>query len=186
MEDSKIVDMYLARDEGAINVTAEKYGNKLKSIASGIVEDEHVAEECENDTYLKAWTSIPPHEPRTYLFSFLAKITRHISLDRCRERNRIKRNFNLIALTSEMELCLPSSEDVSKHVDAKILGALISKFLREQPEEKRNIFIRRYWYMDSISDIANKFNLKESKVKTMLHRLRNDLKDYLTKEGYTV
>lgn len=186
MDDSKIVDLYLQRDERAIELTAEKYGERIKNLAKNIVEDENTAEECENDTYLKAWDSIPPHEPRTYLFSFLAKITRQLCLDRCRAQNRIKRNINLVELTAEMELCLPSSENVEKQMDAKLMGSLINSFLKQLPEDKRNMFIRRYWFMDSISDISKRYSLKESAVKTKLHRLRNQLKDYLTKEGYSL
>ena len=83
MDDSRIVDLYLSRDESAISQTSEKYGSRLRNVAYGIVEDLHTAEECENDTYMEAWNSIPPHEPRSYLFAFLARITRHIALDFC-------------------------------------------------------------------------------------------------------
>ena len=91
LEDNRIVELYLIRDETAISQTAEKYGSRLRNLAYGIVEDPHTAEECENDTYMEAWESIPPHEPKNYFFAFLARITRHIALDFCKQRSRLKR-----------------------------------------------------------------------------------------------
>lgn len=183
MEDAHIVRMYLQRDESAIDATAKQYGMRLRNLANGILQDVYMAEECENDTYLAAWNNIPPHEPFTYLFAFLARITRHLALDRCRERSRSKRNVLLVELTQEMEQCLPAPGDVESSVDVRIMGAAISKFLRGISEERRLVFLRRYWYMDSIADIAKRFSLGESAVKTMLFRIRQELKSYLRKEG---
>lgn len=182
MDDVRIVQMYLDRDEHAISATAERYGIRIRGIANNILQDIHGAEECENDTYLAAWNAIPPHKPFTYLFAFLARITRHLALDRCRERNRMKRNALLVELTQEMEQCIPGPNDVESGVDAKIVGSAISGFLRKLPEERRQVFVRRYWYMDSVSTIAKRFGIGESKVKTMLFRTRKELNDYLRKE----
>lgn len=106
LDDNRIVDLYLSRDEAAISQTSEKYGSRLRNVAYGIVEDLHTAEECENDTYMEAWNSIPPHEPKSYLFAFLARITRHIALDFCKERSRLKRSAFISELSAEMEQCI--------------------------------------------------------------------------------
>ena len=186
MDDNRIVELYLLRDETAIKQTSEKYGNRLRSLAYGIVNDHQTAEECENDTYMKAWNTIPPHEPRSYLYAFLARITRHISLNICRDRSRLKRNAFICELSTEMEQCIPAPDDTECRIDDIALGEAINGFLGTLSEGKRNIFIRRYWYLDSIADISKRFALSESKVKTTLFRCRNQLREYLEKEGYTV
>ena len=184
MDDSKIVDLYLCRDEAAIGQTAEKYGSRLRNIANTILQDIHTAEECENDTYLQAWNAIPPHEPRTYLFAFLARITRHIALDFCKERSRLKRSAFLCELSAEMEQCIPGPDDMAGRMDAIVLCDAINKFLGTLSDEKRNIFVRRYWYMDTVASVARIYGLSESKVKSVLFRTRNQLREYLKKEGY--
>lgn len=184
MEDKRIVELYFQRDESAIQQTSEKYGSRLRQIAWKITEDRMAAEECENDTYLQAWNMIPPHEPVSYLFAFLARITRHISLDICRNRSRLKRKAFLVELSLEMEQCIPSPDDTQGKIEGILLGKVISDFLRKLPEEKRKVFIRRYWYLDSISAIAERYDIKESKIKTMLFRTRNELRCFLEKEGY--
>ena len=186
MDDSRIVELYLSRDESAISLTSEKYGKRLRSIAYGIVNDPQTAEECENDTYLSAWNSIPPNEPRGYLYAFLARITRHISLNRCRDQSRLKRSALLCELSEEMEQCLPDPDDAVRRADDTQLRDALNGFLCSLDEEKRNIFIRRYWYMDSIADISKRFALSESKVKTTLFRCRERLREQLRKEGYTL
>ena len=184
MDDNKIVDLYLSRDEAAVEITAEKYGKRLRSIAYGIVEDVQTAEECENDTYLKAWKSIPPHEPRFYLFAFLARITRHIALDFCKERSRLKRSAFICELSEEMEQCISSPDDTQCRVETTVLSDVINGFLATLSEEKRNIFVRRYWYMDSVPAIARLYGISQSKVKSILFRTRNQLREHLIEEGY--
>lgn len=186
MEDDKIVQLYLNRDENAIHHTAEKYGSRLRRISFGITSDVQTSEECENDTYMETWSRIPPAEPRTYLFAFLARITRAISIDRCRQRSSLKRDGLLIELTQELETCLPASASVEEALDEKLLGEAISSFLRTLSSEKQVIFMRRYFYLDSISEISKRLSLGESKVKMTLFRIRNDLRAYLVKEGYTL
>ncbi|MDC7286310.1 RNA polymerase sigma factor [Blautia schinkii] len=186
LDDSKIVELYLCRDEAAIKQTSEKFGSRLRSLAYGIVNDQQTAEECENDTYMNAWNSIPPHEPRSYLYAFLARITRHIALNCCRERHRLKRSAFICELSAEMEQCIPSPDDIECRIDDMVLKETINRFLSTLSEEKRNIFIRRYWYLDSIADISKRFALSQSKVKTMLFRIRNELRKHLEKEGYTL
>ena len=169
MDDSRIVDLYLLRDEEAIRETAEKYGSRLRALAQGIVCDRQAAEECENDTYMEAWNSIPPHEPRTYFYAFLARIARHIALNCCRDRSRLKRSAFICSRMNDMAL-----------------QQAVNDFLGKLSLEKRNIFIRRYWYLDSIADISDRFALSESKVKTTLFRCRIGLRKHLEKEGYAL
>lgn len=184
MEDERIVDRYLSRDESALKCTAEKYGKRLRSLSFGIVRDAQTAEECENDTYMTAWNSIPPHEPRSYFYAFLAKITRNLSLSRCRENSRLKRSAHIEELSREMEQCIPSPDDLDCRLDELALKDAINGFLRTLPAEKRNIFIRRYWYLDTVEDITQRFGISKSNVKTTLFRLRNGLREHLIKEGY--
>ena len=186
MNDDRIIELYLMRDEEAIKLTAEKYGSRLRSLAYGIVNNRQTAEECENDTYLKAWNAIPPHEPRGYLYAFLARITRHVSLNCCRARDQLKRRAFICELSAEMEQCIPSPDDSECLMDDVALRNAINGFLGKLKEEKKNIFIRRYWYLDSVADISKRFDLSESKVKTTLFRCRRELRDYLEKEGYTL
>lgn len=186
MEDISIVDLYLKRREEAIARTSEKYGSRLRTVSMGIVQDWQSAEECENDTYLQAWNRIPPSKPYEYLFAFLARIVRHISVDLCRKRDALKRDALLVELTQEMEQCIPSGDDPQSQLDKKLLGEQISRYLSALPPEKRNIFMRRYWYMDSVADIAGKLRISQSKVKVTLYRCRQDLRRFLEKEGYCV
>ena len=184
MEDYKIVELYLDRNEVAIQYTTEKFGKRLRTLAYGIVEDLQTAEECENDTYMEAWNRIPPHEPRNYLYAFLGWITRNISLNRCRDSRRLKRSAYICELSAEMEQCIPAPDDVECRMDDLMLREAINGFLATLNEEKRNIFVCRYWYLDSIAHIAERFGVSERKVKIILLRCRNQLREYLIKEGY--
>lgn len=186
MDDSRIIALYMRRDESAIVETSVKYGKRLRSISYGITEDSQTAEECENDTYLEAWNSIPPHNPVEYFFAYLARIIRHKSLDTCRARKRIKRKAIVTELTAEMEECIPSLDDTPCGLEMKELGAVISRYLRTLTEEKQIIFMRRYWYMDSIPSIARRLGIGQSKVKMTLLRCRKGLREYLEKEGYMI
>lgn len=186
MEDAQIVDLFLARNESAIRHTAEKYGPQLRGLAKAILEDRSAAEECENDTYLEAWNRIPPHEPRTYLFAFLGKITRHLAIDACRKRSADKRSAVVCELTSELEECLPARETVEDALNVRTLTEAVNNYIRQCSEEQRAIFVRRYWYFDSVEAIGRRYGFSRSKVKTALFRLRGGLKDYLQKEGFSV
>ena len=184
MDDALIVRMFLDRDEQAIQETARKYGERLRWIGKDILEDPEMVSECENDTYLAAWNSIPPHEPNTYLFAFMARIMRNRALDKCREQARQKRSALLVELTAEMEQCIPSGANVEQKVEARALAEAISMFLRKQSKTKRDVFLRRYWYMDSIDEIAKQYHFSRSKVKSILMRMRKALGEFLEKEGY--
>lgn len=184
MEDSEIIALYLSRKEAAIERTAEKYGQRLYGLAFHIVADRQCAEECENDTYLQAWDYIPPQEPRDYFYAFLARITRHIALNCCRDRKALKRDACLLEFSREMEQCIPSPDDAACRLDELLLKQVINGFLGTLNVHKRNVFLRRYWYLDSVEEISKRFSYSESKVKTMLFRMRNQLRDYLEREGY--
>lgn len=186
MEDEKIVELYLARNTEAIQCTAQAYGTTLRHLAYGVVRDDRDAEECENDTYLRAWDSIPPKEPRTYLFAFLAKITRNLALDKYKRQTAAKRNAQIVSLSVEMMECLPAVDSTEGEVHRAELCRSISEFLRMQSSERRNLFLRRYWYMDSVAKLSKRFAMSESRVKTTLFRVRNDLKTYLQEGGYEV
>lgn len=186
MDDNKIVELYLSRDETAINETRNKYSARLRALSYNIVNDIHTTEECENDTYMQAWKSIPPHEPRDYLYAYLARIIRHISLNRCRESNRLKRIAFICELSHELEQCIPATNNVEAFVNDIVFCEIINNFLSKLGEEKRNIFLRRYWYFDSIADISKRLDISKSKVKTTLFRIRDELRQHLEKEGYTV
>ena len=186
MDDSRIVDLYLSRDESAISRTAQKYGVKLRRIANRILNNMESAEECENDTYLETWNCIPPHDPRDYFFAFLGKIARHLAIDECRKKSSQKRYALFCELTHEMEECLPGNNNAEENADLEALEQAINAFLRACSEEQRNIFVRRYWYFDSIPEISQRYGHSQSKVKTTLFRLREGLKRHLEKEGYTI
>ena len=184
MDDSEIVDLYLSRDESAISHTALKYGTRLKRIAFRILSSSSSAEECENDTYLEAWNRIPPSEPRTYLFPFLGRIIRHLAIDECRKNLSQKRNALFCELTGEMEQCLLGRNTVEESFDAEALIRSINSYLSSCSEEQRNIFVRRYWYCDRVSDICARYGYGKSKVLMMLKRTRDNLAQHLKKEGY--
>ena len=186
MDDSQIVELYLHRKEEAITCTAQQYGMRLRQISETIVKDHQTALECENDTYLQAWNSIPPHAPRHYLFPFLARIIRHISIDRCRHQKRLCRNGYIQELSAELQCCIPDTQDVESQIDAIVLGECISLFLRRQSALTRQVFIRRYWYLDSIEQICLRYHISPSKTKSMLFRCRNALRKHLEKEGFTL
>lgn len=184
MEDTLIVALFWQRDENAIQETARKYGECLRRIGNNILQDPETVKECENDTYLAVWNSIPPNRPDRYLFAYMAKIMRNRALDKCAEQERLKRNAVIVELTAEMEQCIPSGESTEESLNRKELVQTISAFLRLQTRNQRDIFLRRYWYMDSIEEIAQRYHFSQSKVKSLLMRTRNDLKEYLKKEGY--
>ena len=184
MEDAQIVDLYWARSENAVSETATKYGKYCYAIAFHILSDEQDADESVNDTWLDAWNTMPPHRP-SILSTFWGKITRRLSIDRWRERTAEKRGGGEIALAlDELVDCVPSENSVEREIEAEELGSIINRFILQMPSQERRIFICRYWYLDSIKSIAQQFDISESKVKMILHRQRNKLKQHLAKEGH--
>lgn len=186
MEDNQIIDLYWARSENAITETANKYGSYCHTVAYNILKNNEDSEECVNDTYRKAWDAIPPQRPQI-LRAFLGKITRNLSLNCYDKRLAEKRGAGqLPAALEELEWCIPARNDVEQIIDDLALTQLLNDFLANLPTETRKIFLRRYWYLDSITEIAEAFSISESKVKTTLFRARNKLKLRLEKEGVAV
>lgn len=184
MEDQKIVGLYWERDERAIHVTAEKYGKYCFSIAKNILGSSEDAEECVNDTYLNAWETIPPHRP-ALLSTFLGKITRNLSLNRYKHNTAHKRGGGqAAAVLDELADCVSDGEDVEQTVERQELVKAINSFLAVLPQEKRSIFICRYWYFDSVADIARRFGIRENNVSVMLNRLRAKLCRHLNERGF--
>lgn len=186
MNDEQIVEMYLQRDEAAIGHTQTKYGVRLRAVSRGITNDPCAAEEVENDTYLKAWESIPPNKPYNAFFAYLAKITRNLSLSVVRSKSALKRNAVVVELSKELEQCVPDKAHVEEEFDSKLLSEKISAFLDTKTARNRDIFMRRYWFCDSADAIAERFGMSANNVNVMLHRMRNELREYLEKEGYSV
>ena len=185
LEDAKIIDLFWARKEEAIRQTDKAYGRRLHVLADRILNNREDAQECVNDTYHAAWNHIPPTRPE-FLFAFLAKIARHFSFDKLDYQHAKKRDAILVELSEELENCIPAPDDFEKRAESETIGRVISDFLKEQPESMRKVFVRRYWYMDSISDISVSFGISESKAKSILFRMRNKLREYLEKEGVIV
>ena len=184
MQDGEIIELYFKRDEAAIKETDIKYGAYCHTVAMNILKDIFDAEECVNDTYLEAWQSMPTDRP-TYLGSYLSKIIRCISIDRFRSAHAEKRG-EAVSLTDELCQCLASRDTPEAEYERGRTVEAINRFLRGLDEEKRRMFVRRYFYSDSIADVAGRLNVSVPKVKTTLHRLRSELREYLEKEGIYV
>ena len=183
MDDNRIVELYWQRDEDAIKETKDKYGKYCYAIAYNILSDREDAEECENDTYLEAWQSMPPEKPDP-LRGFLGMLSRRISLDRWRKRHAAKRGGGEISLSfDELEECIPYGKSIDEELAAEELAKLISAFLENLSEMEGNVFLRRYFYFDSINDICQRYGFGQSKVKMMLKRTREKLLVRLTEEG---
>ena len=181
MEDDKIIDLFWMRDQTAIQETSTKYGRKLQRLAVKILYSHEDAEESVNDTYLSAWNAIPPQRP-IHFFAFLAKICRFTAYGKLDWKTAQKRQAEVVELTNELETCIPDAAAQSAF-DSRELGGLLNIFLGTLTEEKRLIFLRRYWFEDSVKDIAGRYGIGESKVKTTLLRTRTNLRNFLEKEG---
>lgn len=184
MDDSKIIELYFERNEQAIRETADKYGKLCHSIAYNILSNHEDSEECVNDAYEGVWNAIPPTRPNN-LMSFICKITRNLSLKRLEFMKREKRSRAVLVSLEELEEVLPD-ERYAPGISDEDMGMHIGNFLRSQKEDVRNVFIRKYFFFDSIESIAKRYSFTESKVKNMLFHTRNKLKDYLIKEGFEI
>ena len=184
MEDTHILDLYFARNEEAIRQTDAVYGRKLYRLADRILQDAMDSEEAVSDTYMKAWETIPPQRP-DFFYAYLAKICRFFALGKLDWKMAAKRRAEVVSLTEEMALCIPDRRKEAE-VTAQEIGRAMSAFLAELPQESRLIFLRRYWFCDTIAEIAERYGISESKVKMRLHRTRAQLADYLNKEGIMV
>ena len=183
MEDSQIVELFWNKDETAIKNTSDKYGNYCFSIAYNILHNDQDASEVVNDAYLGVWNAIPPHHPLN-LATFIGKITRRLSLNVYRKNTAEKRGGGqaLVSL-DELDECIADEKSIRPSLDEQIITDTINEFLTTLKENERKVFVCRYWYFDSIEDIAKRFSYSSSKTKMMLKRTRDRLKDYLIKEG---
>lgn len=186
MQDIEIIELYFKRDESAISETKNKYDKYLMKIAYNILSETEDSKESVNSTYLAAWNTIPPHRPNI-LSAYLGKITRYISIDMFRKRNSAKRYISEYSESlSELSECVSSSENTEEAYEAKVLGEAINRFLRTLPKDARNAFIGRYYFMDSLHDVAEYCGMSESKAKSLLFRTRKRLKEFLEKEGFKI
>ena len=184
MDDKSIVDLYFLRNEDAIGLTEEKYGPYCYSIAYNILCNREDAQESVNDTYMTAWNTIPPRRP-SVLATFLGKITRHISIDRWRQRSAAKRGGGEVSLAlEELSECVAGLENVELEYERKEIMKAYTRFLNDLPAVERRVFLGRYCYMESIEAIASKFGFSQSKVKMLLQRTRIKLRLRFEEEGY--
>ena len=184
MNDSQIVALFFARDQRAIGETDAKYGNYCRCIVRNILQNKEDAEEAVSDTYLALWNAIPPHKPAV-LRTFLGKIARRTALKQWEKLHTQKRGGGEVALAlEELSEYLSDGNTPEAAMEAEELTRILNEFLRKLPKEERQIFVCRYWYLDSIQNIAERFGFSESKVASMLHRIRGKLRKHLEKEGF--
>jgi len=184
MEDEAIIALYWQRDESAIRETEQKYGHYLAKIAYQILASREDSEESVNDTYLKAWKSMPPNRPGI-LATYLGRITRQRSIDIFRERRREKRGGSEYALSlTELEDCVAGGDSTGAEVDERLLAEAIESYLLGLSREARAVFLERYFFLDPVAEIASRRGITEAKTKSMLYRARQGLRVYLGKEGF--
>jgi len=178
MDDEKILDLYFARSEKAISETELKYGRQVWRVSNGILKNTADADECTSDTWLRAWNAIPPARPRAFL-AWLMRVARNLSLDRLRRAKALKRGATALALDElrEVALALPDT------TDSAIIRDTLNQFLEGQSKTNRIIFVRRYWFLDSMNTIAEHNGKSEAAVRSTLKRMRKALKSNLEKEG---
>lgn len=184
MDDERILELFWARDERALAETSARYGQLCRRLARNIVGNDAEAQECVNDALLAAWNSIPPARPQ-YFCAYLCKIVRNLALKRLEHNMAQKRTPNALLPLDGLEDILPD-EAANSGTTEQELGQLIGAFLRTQRPEARNVFLRKYWYFDSIAAIATRYGMTESKIKVLLHRTRNALRNYLKEEGISL
>lgn len=186
MTDEKIVELFWERSEKAIEETKKLYEKYFHYIAYGILRNDEDSKEIVNDTYLKAWNIIPPQRPKP-LKTFLGRITRQLAINRL-ESNLAKKRYvgQYLLVLDELSECIKDSNQDTDVVESVALRDTLNEFLRSLPLDKRQIFIKRYWYMNSISEIAEDFSISESKVKSLLMRTRKKLKKHLIREGFDI
>lgn len=185
MDDREIIEMYWQRDEAAIRETDVKYGRLCGYVAKHILASPEDCEECVNDTYLACWNEIPPKQPDKFS-AFISRITRNLALNRFDYLTAEKRNFQAACSLEELGDCVSGVDSAESELMEKEMERAISDFLWKQDEEKRNIFIRRYWYFDSIEEISRQTGFQKNRIKSVLFRMRGKLRDYLEKEGIAV
>ena len=185
MEDSKIVALFFARSEQAIAELSNKYGNLCMRIANNILGNHQDSEECVNDAYLGAWNTIPPQKPNP-LKTYVCRITRNIAITKYHSNTAVKRNSHYDVAIEELAYCLFSQDTPEEQLKAKELTFLLDRFLGNLDVRSRVMFIRRYWYADSVADIADAFRMRPNSVSVQLSRIRNKLRKFLMQEGYVL
>lgn len=184
MEDSEIVKLFQSRNEQAISHAYQKYGKYCGAVAMNILKNREDSDECVNDTMMKAWESIPPEQPRN-LAGFLAKITKNTAIDRYNYARAEKRGGGEVPLIfDELSECIPDNSSVEKALEQKELTAAVNDFLKNLPENKRDLFVLRYWYCLSVSEAAERVGLSANNAAVTLARIRKSLLEYLGKRGY--
>ncbi len=182
MKDNEIIDLYLARDEQAIKYTEDSYGKYCRTIIYRVLGNDEETEECLSDTWLKAWQTIPPTYPN-HLGAYVSKIARNLALNRYRYQHQKKREGDLVGLClDELQDCIPSEDSPERALESKLLVELLNHFLEELPREERIMFVRRYFYLDSVAEVADYLGCSEGKVKTTMYRTRKKLQEYLGRE----
>lgn len=184
MTDQEIIELYWQRDQQAIAATEKAYGGRLKTLAGNLLFSAEDAEECVNDTYLTAWQSMPPTRP-AHLFAYLAKICRFTAFGRLDWQNAQKRKAHVVTLSDELAQCVPDAA-ADRQIEGEAIGRALEAFLKSLSADKRRLFLRRYWFEQSIGEIAASEGCSESRVKTSLHRTRKALRAYLEKEGISI
>lgn len=182
MNDTEIVALFLRRDQDAIAQTDRAYGGMCRGLSRRILRSSEDAEECVNDALFRLWERIPPEQPLS-LGAFLAKIVRNLSLDRLRELGAVKRGGSAVTVALEELSSVTGGESPESRLAAKELGQEVDRFLRTQSEQNRNVFLRRYFYFESRSEIAQRYEISEAQVSVILSRTRKRLRSYLMKEG---
>lgn len=185
MQDHDIIELFFARKETALSITAEKYGHSLLRLSENITKSKSDAEKCVSDAYLAAWNAIPPEMP-TCLFAWLAKVTRNASLKRLEARASKKRAAETVELSAELCECLPAGEHPLDALESKRLNDVIDGFVRALDEDMQYIFMRRYFFAESIAEIQSATGFSASKIKSKLMRARQKLKEILIKEDFSV
>lgn len=186
MDEQSIISLYENRDETAISATISAYGGYCRTIAGQILDDPADVEEVLSDTWLQAWQAIPPAKPH-HLRLFLARITRNLALSRCRASSAAKRGGGTVSLAlEELGECIPGGDTPEQHMDGKLLEETIRAFLLTVSQRDRMIFLRRYFFLETTSQIAQRYGLRESNVLMRLSRTRRSLKQHLIQEGYTL
>ena len=183
LEDSRIISLFFERSEQAIGELDRKYGPAVKKTAANILNNRLDVEECVNDTYLKTWNSIPPHVPDP-LAGYVCKIARNLAVNRYHASHAEKRFGGYDLVLDEMQECIPSGVNIETDYEAKELSAAINRFLTTLDREDRFLFVRRYWYADSVSDLAAQTHSRASRISVRLFRLREKLRNTLVKEGF--
>lgn len=185
MEDTAIIQLFFQRAEQAIAEVQQKYGSFCRTVAMNLLQQKEDAEECVNDTWQAAWQRIPPENPRM-LGAFLGRITRNLAISRFRKNTAQMRSEGLTVLLSELEHCVPSGQSTEEAVDSILLGDYISKWLETLSADDRALFLRRYWFGESLRELSREVGTGEGHLAQRMYRLRLQLKKELEKEGVIV